>query len=197
MKWRRLLVWAATLLGGLAARVEATEGLPLLATAREVRGLSREEAERGCLVQLRGVITFHEPAWFLSFVQDATGGIYVRNFDPALRAGMEVEVEGVSASGRTLPIVAGRDAGEARVRALGTAPWPQPIEAVAACLSGDAYEGAGFRQRGAFGLADRPQHGWLVEEQRLHLHHDHDACFPHGGAAAWRPFCLIRNVSRR
>lgn len=159
MKWRRLLVWAATLLGGLAARVEATEGLPLLATAREVRGLSREEAERGCLVQLRGVITFHEPAWFLSFVQDATGGIYVRNFDPALRAGMEVEVEGVSASGRTLPIVAGRDAGEARVRALGTAPWPQPIEAVAACLSGDAYDAQWMSVRGRVTAVTRAHDG--------------------------------------
>ena len=140
MKWRPLVIWAATLLGGLAARIEATEGLPSLATVREVRELSREVAEGGRPVLLRGVLTFHEPAWFLSFVQDATGGIYVKNFNPALRAGMEVEVEGVSAAGRTLPIVAGRDAGEAQVRVLGSAPWPEPIEAVANELSGDVYD---------------------------------------------------------
>ena len=82
-----------------------TQGLPLLTSVRQVRELCPEQADRGYPVRLRGVLTFND--WYVSFVQDAGGGIYVRNFDLTEPAG--TEVEGFSAQGRSLQIIVGQE----------------------------------------------------------------------------------------
>ncbi|MEI8290093.1 MAG: sensor histidine kinase [Verrucomicrobiota bacterium] len=87
------------------------------------------------------MLTFHD--WDLSFLQDATGGIFIRNRNPSLRPGTEVEVEGFSARGRTLPMVTGFGGGtpapQAQVRALGPGQWPQPIHVIPALLDQEVY----------------------------------------------------------
>lgn len=110
MKPCRGLLFAAALLRAQLGWGQKGPALPWLTSVRQVRELSRAEAARGCPVCLWGMVTFHD--WFLTFVQDATGGIYLRNFNPELRAGREVEVESFSALGRSLPIVVGRDGGQ-------------------------------------------------------------------------------------
>lgn len=140
MKRCPLLVLVAALLGLPLGRAAEAPALPTLTSVRQVTELSPEEAARGYPVRLRGVITFHEPTWFLNFIQDATGGVYLRNFDSAVRAGSEVEVEGFSAKGEILPIIVGRDEGQARVRSLGPGQWPPPIAPAVALLSGNAYD---------------------------------------------------------
>ncbi len=50
---------------------------PLLTTVRQVRRLSRAEADRGYPVRLRAVATYCGGAGWQLFVQDHTGGIYV------------------------------------------------------------------------------------------------------------------------
>ncbi|MEI6075084.1 MAG: sensor histidine kinase [Verrucomicrobiota bacterium] len=140
MKLYSLLFLSVILLGALLAPGADTPALPTLTTVRQVRELSQNEATRGYPVRLRGVLTFHD--WEISFLQDATGGLYVRNTDPDLRAGTEVEVEGFTEGGRTLPIVTGPgiDGGQAKIRALGPAQWPQPMKAVAASLGEEVYD---------------------------------------------------------
>jgi hypothetical protein len=101
----RVLVLAASLLGAPMGRGTETQGLPLLTSVRQVRELCPERADRGYPVRLRGVLTFND--WYVSFVQDAGGGIYVRNFDLTEPAG--TEVEGFSAQGRSLQIIVGQE----------------------------------------------------------------------------------------
>lgn len=124
MKWRRLLPFVAVLQGAPMRCGAEPQTRPPLTSARQVRELSRAEAARGYPVRLRGGLTFHD--WDLSFLQDATGGVYFRNTDPAVRAGVEVEVEGITAAGRTLPIVTGPGGpgGQAKMRVTGAGQWP-------------------------------------------------------------------------
>src|SRR5208282_6063463 len=156
-----VLLFAAALLGAPLGRGAETQGLPMLTSVRQVRQLSREEALRGYPVRLRGVVTFHD--WFLTFVQDATGGLYLKNFDPAVRAGTEVEVEGFSSVGRFLPIVVGRNRGEARIRTIGPGQWPKPTEAAATLLSGDAYDAQWVGIRGRITAVSRAHDGVMLD----------------------------------
>ncbi len=118
------------LLGCFVSSVVAAAGekLPLLTTVREVRALSHEESARGYPVKLRGVVTYHEPGWYLTFLQDETGGIYIRAFSSTVNAGDRVEVDGISAAGDLGRIVTGGLYRDADVRVLGAGSYPDPIE---------------------------------------------------------------------
>jgi signal transduction histidine kinase len=162
VKWNRVLILAAALLGVHRQRGAQAQALPLLTSVRQVRELSREQAARAYPVHLRGVITFHD--WFLTFVQDATGGIYLRNFDPAVIAGTEVEVEGSSAVGRFLPVVEGGDAwNQAKIRTLGPGQWPQPLQPAAALLDGDAFDSQWVSVRGRVTAVARSHDGVMLD----------------------------------
>ena len=163
MNLYRSCVFATALLGPLMGRAAEVPALPTLTSVQQVRELTEAEAARGYPVRLQGVVTFHEPSWFLSFVQDATGGIYVKNFDPAVQAGTEVEVAGISAQGRSLPIIAGRAGGEAQVRPLGPGQWPPPIEATATLLGGDAYDAQWVSVRGKVTAVGRAHDGVMLD----------------------------------
>lgn len=164
----------AALLAALAAACwldahgAATEpaGPPLLTTVRQLRQLSHAEARQQPPVRLRGVVTFHEPAWYLSFLQDSTGGIYVKNFDPAVRPGMEVEVEGVASLGqaRTSVIIDGSDAtNQARLRVLGPGRWPEALPLTAEEIRSEAHGGRWTSIRGVVVGMERAQDGVMIE----------------------------------
>ena len=76
--------------------------LPVLTTASEVHQLSREEAQRGYPVKIRGVVTCVFPERQAFTIQDATRGLYVvdssesRSVPPQIGEYLEVE-------GRTIP----------------------------------------------------------------------------------------------
>jgi signal transduction histidine kinase len=121
-----LPIVAELLPGGAFA---STGPLPLT-TAQQVRQLSPAEAAQGYPVRLRGVVTFHEPDWFLSYVQDETAGVYVAARKGAhasvpLSAGALVEVEGITTPGKFAPWVDGREGSNAVIRVIGAAPMPQ------------------------------------------------------------------------
>ncbi|MFN8093156.1 MAG: PAS domain S-box protein [Vicinamibacteria bacterium] len=88
----------------LASRREA--GLAPLRRLADVRALPRAEAERGYPVRLEAIVTYVEPGRASLFVQDDTGGVFVRagGLD-ALAAADRVLVEGVTAPGRLAPLV--------------------------------------------------------------------------------------------
>jgi len=137
--------------------------LPTLTSVRQVNELSQAEAARGYPVRLRGVLTFHD--WELSFLQDATGAIYFRNADPNLRAGTEVEVEGFTVRGRTLPIVTGPgiNGGQAKVHTLGPGQWPQPVKVSAASLDEDVYDAQWVSVRGKVTSVTRSHDGIMLD----------------------------------
>ena len=85
----------------------AAEEVPLR-LAREVHELPADEAARGHLVRLTGVVTWSDPGADFLFLQDASGGICVkRGHDPsALRPpGRHIEVQGRTAMGDFAPVV--------------------------------------------------------------------------------------------
>jgi signal transduction histidine kinase len=156
-------VFAAALFWAGMGRGAETNELPRLTSARQVRELSREEAARGHPVRLRGVVTFNAPGWFLSFVQDDTGGVYFNSQDPALRAGAEVEVEGISAPGQLFPIIDAPPGGNVTVRTLGPGAWPQPILAAPEKLNGDAYDAQWICLRGKVTEVARLNDGVMLD----------------------------------
>jgi len=93
---------------------------PTLTTARKLRALPVEDAERKYPVRLRGVVT-HKVTEGTFFVQDDTGGTYIHaqmtNF--TAEAGQQVEVEGVTDRGLSLTGIV-----PTSFRIVGTAPLP-------------------------------------------------------------------------
>src|SRR5579859_1441232 len=71
---------------------------PILRTVVQIQKLTREEAERGSRVRIRGVVTYSDPTAMV-FLQDATGGVRVRlpGNGPVPLRGHDVEVEGRTA----------------------------------------------------------------------------------------------------
>ncbi|MGH8024318.1 MAG: PA14 domain-containing protein, partial [Limisphaerales bacterium] len=113
--------------GEPAAGAGKKPGLPLLTTASQVHELSREEAQRGYPVRIRGVVTCVLPERQAFTIQDATRGIYVvdssesRSVAPAI--GEYLEIEGKTDPSLFAPII---DA--SRVRDLGAGCLPRPIQ---------------------------------------------------------------------
>lgn len=120
----------------------------VLTTVEQVRTLSVVDERAAPAVRLRGIVTFHEPSWFLSFVQDATGAIYMKSSDPNLRAGTEVEVEGVVAAGNDGRNLTGPGNTDVRVRALRSGVWPEPLATEPGHFATGAYDGRWVEVRG-------------------------------------------------
>jgi signal transduction histidine kinase len=81
----------------LPGKIDASGNTPLLTTVEQVKRLSREEAQRGWKVRIRGVVTAPQIQGF--FIQDSTWSIYVRLQDPSVgvpQTGEYCEVEGTT-----------------------------------------------------------------------------------------------------
>jgi signal transduction histidine kinase len=102
---------------------DALKTLPLLSTVEQVKRLSREEAQRGYPVKIRGVVTAPQLNGF--FIQDSTWAIYVRLGDPANmelpKMGDYCEFEGVTFA-EFAPNVRAH-----RVVRLGAGTLPEPL----------------------------------------------------------------------
>lgn len=100
-----------------------------LTTAAEVLSLPARYAGERRPVHVTGVVTAAEPDWNGQFfVQDATGGVFVENFQvPHPMTGDVVEIDGVTAPGAFAPIITAP-----KWKILGEAPLPParrvPIE---------------------------------------------------------------------
>jgi hypothetical protein len=85
----------ALAVGQIAAlAAPATDALPLLTKASQIRALSLAESQRKYPVLLRGTVTFYAPDFNLNFVQDGTAGIFlnIRGQAPDAHAGDVIEV---------------------------------------------------------------------------------------------------------
>jgi hypothetical protein len=98
------LTLAACPVPGLAAKAP---DLPVLTKAAQIRKLTPAESRLKYPVVLRGAVTFYAPDFGLTFVQDATAGIFlnVRGNAPDAHPGDLVEVHGVSGPGEFAPVV--------------------------------------------------------------------------------------------
>ncbi len=112
----RLFATVTLLLAGAAAHAQPSTaspaGLPVLTSARKAHDMTAEESSRGYPVHLRAVATYYDPdidsRRGVLFVCDATGCVFVavpaRPVLP-IRAGSEIDIEGVSGPGDFAPIV--------------------------------------------------------------------------------------------
>ncbi len=124
IKWQAVLRRAVFLL--LLATGPALPAAPangVLTNAADILALSAKEALAGVPVCITGIVTTAETNWNGQFfIQDATAGIFVVNYDSELQPmpGEVVEVTGVSHRGGYAPTIV-----RPHLRKLGTAPLPK------------------------------------------------------------------------
>lgn len=101
--------------------VRAQTNADLLTNAADVISLPAEQASRFLKVRVTGIVTAADPALKgRFFVQDATGGVFVDNFNGRRpEAGELVEVSGITYAGAYAPTITAP-----QVRPLGNAPLP-------------------------------------------------------------------------
>jgi signal transduction histidine kinase len=150
--WRRHGWWVAGVAAGLAV-APARAATPVLRTAAEVRALGELELAARPPVHLRGVVTFHEPATGLTFVQDGPAGVAIAAGVPSrlaaeVRSGLRVEVQGSAAPGRYTPAIEGEAGAPPRVSVSGMAPLPEALPAGIEELLGGANDGRWIELRG-------------------------------------------------
>ncbi|WP_131989559.1 histidine kinase [Chthoniobacter flavus] len=94
-----------------------------------IREMDAAEADRAHPATIRGVITYHDPTRYLSFIQDETAGIYVSLWYAKVRPGDVVEVSGKTAAGDVGRIIVTDPASRAGIRLLGhgALPTPKPV----------------------------------------------------------------------
>ena len=114
-----------------------------LSSVTEIRNLSVHEAEKALPVRLSGVVVYHDPASWLTFVHDGEASIYVSAFSRSLRIGDEVELEGVTAPGRLGRFVTsakGAEDGTVFTRVIGERALPAPVSVQLHLLNGPSHE---------------------------------------------------------
>jgi len=84
-------------------------GERVVRSIREFQNLLRPDEESALLVSIHGVITYYDNSDYMLFVQDATGGSFVRIWNRRLPAGLargqSVLVDGVTARGLFAPMI--------------------------------------------------------------------------------------------
>ncbi len=130
-----------------AALADNPDVLPLTAAA-ELRDMSAEQANQKLPVRVRGVVTYQATLPQMLFLQDETGGVCVsgvrdREFRTPLKAGLTVEVEGVTAWGVHAAYVTNRPREFLKITIVGDGlpVSPQPVK---------MSELTGTRQHGNF-----------------------------------------------
>ncbi|HEX4349915.1 MAG TPA: ATP-binding protein [Verrucomicrobiae bacterium] len=101
-----------------AAGLQAT-----ITSMSDIRKLRREDAARHIPVQVRGVLTYADPAWRNGFIQDKNDALYV-DLDPSqkeLQAGQWVELTGRTSPGGFAPEVI-----DSTFQVLGKTNFPAP-----------------------------------------------------------------------
>jgi signal transduction histidine kinase len=97
----------------------------VLTTLEDVRRLSREQADRGFPVKVRGVLTSLRPDFHSVVIQDAARGIYAQGFPPKTmqpQLGQYWEIEATTRSGAFAPVLQIQ-----RATCLGLGRLPEPI----------------------------------------------------------------------
>lgn len=94
-----------------------------LITVAAVRALPPARAAQALPVRLHGVVTYDDPVWQQLFIEDGSGGIYVKYpGHPHVPAGTRITLRGVTDPGDFAPIVVAP-----RFQPEGAAPVPVPL----------------------------------------------------------------------
>ena len=126
-RWARCALVLAMAIGEGGAWQSPPSELPILTAARVVHSLTAEEAARAYPVHLQAVVTYYDPyidaRHGALFVQDETGAVFVslpKTPILPLRAGMVVDVAGVSGPGDFASVIEG-----SAIRTIGKSHLPE------------------------------------------------------------------------
>src|SRR5579872_643282 len=128
----RLPIRLTALLFSVHAAMAGTVTLPTLTTARQVCELSASQAKLHYPVHLKAVVTFSDPKRHRLYIQDHTGGTFIRcdKKCSGLEPGRQVTVDGFSEAGHFGPVVS-----ETGLEFRGREPLPRPQSASSELLS--------------------------------------------------------------
>jgi diguanylate cyclase (GGDEF)-like protein len=103
-----------------------------LTTVAAIRDLSVQQANDALPVRITGVVTYNDPGWKQLFLQDHTGGIYVKygGSRVALEQGQRLTIVGITNAGDYAPIIV-----SPKFIAFGKGQLPRPIRMTAADAS--------------------------------------------------------------
>ena len=139
----------------------------VITEAAAVRRLSSFDTSLRHRVRLTGVVTYHDPAWRLLFVQDRTAGVFVfadEDLSP-LAPGTEVEVEGETDTGGFAPALT-----NARVLVAGWRELPTPVTAPLDALRAAVHDAQWVRVSGTVRrVSTGPQRHLFFEMQTAGL----------------------------
>jgi signal transduction histidine kinase len=107
---------------------------PAIATAAEIKTLSRDLAEQQIPVSIRGVLTTFVPQHTGAVLQDSTRGIFVylyqaKKSELPLQRGEYYQIDGVTGPGLFAPVIVAHT-----IKHLGPGQWPRPLHATWAQL---------------------------------------------------------------
>lgn len=144
--------WVAWVATGLAVAPAPGAG-SVLTSAGAVRALTEAELAAGPAVRLSGVVTYHEAATGLTFLQDETAGVAIAAGVPSrlaaeVRAGRRLVVRGVAARGSYAPVVTGPAGTPPEVELQGADGWPGPVATNLEDLLGGRHDGRWVQMRG-------------------------------------------------
>jgi two-component system, sensor histidine kinase and response regulator len=130
-------------------------GIPLT-RLRDLKSLPPDEAAKGRPVRLRGVLTGNQSD---RFIQDETGAAYLFDMESSpAPAGTLVEIQGVSVAGDFAPAIRGipnaAGAPVVRVRELGPAPLPKPVDLQPGALIQPHLDSVFVRAEGILGTRE-------------------------------------------
>ena len=93
-------------------------------TVAEVRKLTPEQASEALPVEITGVVTFVDNDWHQLFLQDASGGIYLKYSGAAfsILQGEKLKVRGITGAGDYAPVIVAPT-----FTRLGNSPLPKPL----------------------------------------------------------------------
>ncbi|MGC2638134.1 MAG: EAL domain-containing protein [Acidobacteriaceae bacterium] len=101
-----------------------------LTTVAAVRALTSQRANQALPVRLNAVVTYSDSEWGLMFVQDATGGLYLKYSGGGIfPAGEKVRVAGLTNAGNFAPVVV---APQIQDEGRGRLPSPRSVDAIEA-----------------------------------------------------------------
>lgn len=138
--WRTFVATLGVFILGISG-VRAAENPELLSPIEsigEILKKGHEPGYEGRRVHVTGVVTYSEPNWRLTFIQDATGGIYIFGdrqvlTEQGVAPGRLVTVKGRIGRGRMRPIIVGMGSNYlvTEVQAIGSGPLPEPLKLTA------------------------------------------------------------------
>jgi hypothetical protein len=150
--------------GEIEGATEAELKLPVLNSVAEIRGLKPSQAAEALPARITGVITYIDPLWRQLWLQDESGGIFIKypGDQPELHVARRVTVTGITNAGNYAPVIAAP-----KFRVEGEGALPKPVSVTTELAASGQREGLYVEIEGVVHLiriGDNPGHPVLVFE---------------------------------